>query len=184
MKNSVKILIHGLPPGLESALREKAPASWEITAGETPAAPPDVLLTAGGLVIKTIDGVPVITLAAGETEKLTSLLRRIDQAAEQPALYAAPFRIGPYTCEPQEKILRHDNGAEISMTDRETDILIHLARRKGHPAGREILLKKVWRYQEGVDTHTLETHVYRLRQKIGQEDILITEEEGYRLRME
>jgi hypothetical protein len=182
MKNSVKILISGLPPGLEAALREKAPASWEITAAESPGTPPDVLLAIDGLPAQNIDGVPVITLAAGETEKLTSLLRRIDQAVEQPALYAAAFRIGPYQCKPQEKILRHDSGTEVSLTDRETDILIHLARRRGHPAGREVLLKKVWRYQEGIDTHTLETHVYRLRQKIEQQDILITEEAGYRLK--
>ena len=74
---------------------------------------------------------------------------------------------------------------KVRLTDKETNILKYLYRAGGKVVSREELLTEVWGYNAGVDTHTLETHVYRLRQKIepdpGGPKLLITEAGGYRL---
>jgi DNA-binding response OmpR family regulator len=70
----------------------------------------------------------------------------------------------------------------VSLTDKEVEILAYLIRRRGATVSRDDLLKDVWRYQAGVDTHTLETHIYRLRQKISGmpalTNALSTDEDG------
>ena len=67
----------------------------------------------------------------------------------------------------------------------ETSILKYLYRAGGKPVTRDVLLDEVWGYNSGVTTHTLETHVYRLRQKIEPDpsnvSLLLTEGGGYRL---
>ena len=72
----------------------------------------------------------------------------------------------------------------MRLTDKEAAILSHLLAADG-VVGRDELLAGVWGYGEGVDTHTVETHVYRLRQKIeddpAQASVLLTEAGGYRL---
>jgi len=98
----------------------------------------------------------------------------------------AVFTIGPYTFQPSAKLLV-DNGTnrKVRLTDKETAILKYLYRSGGRVIGRDVLLDEVWGYNAGVTTHTLETHVYRLRQKIeedpSQARILVTESGGYRL---
>ena len=96
----------------------------------------------------------------------------------------AVYRIGPYTFRPSAKLLLDPKGKKIRLTEKETNILKHL-HRSGATVARETLLHEVWGYTSGVDTHTLETHIYRLRQKIetnpGAAQILITESGGYRL---
>jgi DNA-binding response OmpR family regulator len=73
----------------------------------------------------------------------------------------------------------------VRLTEKETAILKYLYRAGEKTIGRAILLNEVWGYNSGVTTHTLETHVYRLRQKIERDpakaEILITEPGGYRL---
>jgi DNA-binding response OmpR family regulator len=97
---------------------------------------------------------------------------------------AAVYRLGPYEFRPAARVLLDDKGKKIRLTDKETNILKYLYR-KGAPVAREELLTEVWGYNAGVTTHTLETHVYRLRQKIepdaGRVTLLITEAGGYRL---
>jgi len=97
----------------------------------------------------------------------------------------AVFRIGPYEFRPAGKVLIDDHGKKIRLTEKETNILKYLYRAGEKPVSREELLTEVWGYNAGVTTHTLETHVYRLRQKIepdpGQARILLTEAGGYRL---
>jgi DNA-binding response OmpR family regulator len=97
---------------------------------------------------------------------------------------AAVYRIGPYEFRPAGRVLIDDKQKKIRLTDKETNILKYLYR-KGAPVAREELLAEVWGYNAGVTTHTLETHVYRLRQKIepdaGRVTLLITEGGGYRL---
>jgi DNA-binding response OmpR family regulator len=96
----------------------------------------------------------------------------------------AVYRIGPYTFRPSAKMLLGNNEKKIRLTEKETNILKFLYRR-GETVPRETLLHEVWGYNPAVTTHTLETHIYRLRQKIevnpGQARILITESGGYRL---
>jgi DNA-binding response OmpR family regulator len=96
----------------------------------------------------------------------------------------AVYRIGPYVFRPSAKLLLDEAGRKIRLTEKETNILKFLYR-AGETVGRDTLLHEVWGYNPAVTTHTLETHIYRLRQKIeespGQAQILITENGGYRL---
>jgi DNA-binding response OmpR family regulator len=97
----------------------------------------------------------------------------------------AVFRIGPYEFRPAGKLLIDGRGKKVRLTEKETNILKYLYRAGGKAVSREELLTEVWGYNAGVTTHTLETHVYRLRQKIEPDPasarILITEAGGYRL---
>ena len=98
----------------------------------------------------------------------------------------AVFTIGPYTFRPAAKLLVHDEkNQKIRLTEKEAAILKFLYRSGAKAVGREVLLDQVWGYNAGVATHTLETHIYRLRQKIeedpSQARILVTEPGGYRL---
>jgi DNA-binding response OmpR family regulator len=96
----------------------------------------------------------------------------------------AVYRIGPYTFRPSAKTLLDGAGKRIRLTEKETNILKFL-HRSGATVARDTLLHEVWGYNPAVTTHTLETHIYRLRQKIeinpGQAQILVTESGGYRL---
>ena len=81
-------------------------------------------------------------------------------------------------------LLRGDS-RKIHLTEKETAILKYLFRIGDRPVSREVLLDEVWGYNSGVTTHTLETHIYRLRQKIekdpGNASLLVTEGGGYKL---
>jgi DNA-binding response OmpR family regulator len=96
--------------------------------------------------------------------------------------------IGPYRFQPSNKILvREIDQCKFYLTDKETAILKFLHKAKNKAVCREVLLDKVWGYNANVTTHTLETHVYRLRQKIEPDPsnvtIIITEPGGYRLEL-
>jgi DNA-binding response OmpR family regulator len=118
--------------------------------------------------------------------KFAVLLARIRaQLRQQEASEDATFRIGPYTFRPGAKILVNEKGSKLKLTEKETAILRYLYRAGQSVVSREILLQEVWGYNASVTTHTLETHVYRLRQKIepnpSSARILITESGGYKL---
>ncbi|GAK34847.1 transcriptional regulatory protein YycF [alpha proteobacterium Q-1] len=98
----------------------------------------------------------------------------------------AVFQIGPYVFKPANKLLvQEDKGTKLRLTEKETSILKYLYRAGGQSVSREELLNEVWGYNAGVTTHTLETHVYRLRQKMELDPsdarLLVTEPGGYRL---
>ena len=98
----------------------------------------------------------------------------------------AVLTIGPYTFRPSAKMLLDPSGRKkVRLTEKETAILKYLYRAGDQAIGRDTLLGEVWGYNAGVTTHTLETHVYRLRQKIERDptraEILVTEPGGYRL---
>lgn len=112
--------------------------------------------------------------------RLRAQLRQHEQSED------AVFTVGPYTFQPSAKILVDDEAnRKIRLTEKETAILKYLYRSGDKAIGRDQLLGEVWGYNAGVTTHTLETHVYRLRQKIERDpshaEILITEPGGYRL---
>lgn len=147
---------------------------------------PIVLLTAADGDDDTIEG-----LSSGANDYVTKpfrfgvLMARIHahlRSHEQSE--EAVYRIGPYTFRPSAKILLDPNGKRIRLTEKETNILKFL-HRSGETVARETLLHEVWGYNPAVTTHTLETHIYRLRQKIetnpGHAELLITESGGYRL---
>jgi DNA-binding response OmpR family regulator len=97
----------------------------------------------------------------------------------------ATFSIGPYTFRPAAKMLLDSSGGKIRLTEKETAILKYLYRAGDRIVTRDVLLSEVWGYNSGVTTHTLETHIYRLRQKIERDpshaELLITESGGYKL---
>jgi DNA-binding response OmpR family regulator len=98
----------------------------------------------------------------------------------------AVFTIGPYTFRPAAKLLQEvAKNRRIRLTEKEAAILKFLYRAGSRPVGRQTLLNEVWGYNAAVTTHTLETHIYRLRQKIEPDPsnsrLLLTEGGGYRL---
>lgn len=97
----------------------------------------------------------------------------------------ATFRIGPYEFRPSAKVLIDERDRKIRLTEKETSILKYLFRAGGKAVSRDELLSEVWGYNAAVTTHTLETHIYRLRQKIEPDPalarLLLTEAGGYRL---
>ncbi|WP_421761801.1 response regulator transcription factor [Devosia sp.] len=111
--------------------------------------------------------------------RIRAALRQHDQSED------VVFTIGPYSFQPAAKLLEAPDGAKVRLTDKETSILKYLYRQGPKTITREILLKEVWGYNNRVTTHTLETHIYRLRQKIERDPsnarLLVTEEGGYRL---
>ena len=112
--------------------------------------------------------------------RLRAQLRQHQQSED------AVFTIGPFTFRPAGKVLEDGNGGgKVRLTEKETQILKYLYRADGKVVARDQLLNEVWGYNAGVTTHTLETHVYRLRQKIERDPanatLLVTEPGGYRL---
>ena len=98
----------------------------------------------------------------------------------------AVFTIGPYTFRPAAKLLQEPvKNRRIRLTEKEAAILKFLYRAGTRPVARQVLLNEVWGYNAAVTTHTLETHIYRLRQKIEPDPsnarLLVTEGGGYRL---
>ncbi len=97
----------------------------------------------------------------------------------------AVFQLGPYTFKPAMKMLEDEDEKKIRLTEKETNILKFLYRSTEGVVPRDVLLHEVWGYNAGVTTHTLETHIYRLRQKIEPDPsnarLLVTESGGYRL---
>jgi len=111
--------------------------------------------------------------------RIRAQLRQHEQSED------AVFQIGPYTFKPASKVLLDEKGGKVRLTEKETSILKYLYRSGEKVVTREVLLHEVWGYNAGVTTHTLETHIYRLRQKIEKDpsnaELLITEMGGYKL---
>ncbi len=118
--------------------------------------------------------------------KLPVLLARLRaQLRQHEQSENAVFQLGPYLFKPAQKMLIDENERKIRLTEKETNILKFLYRAPEGVVPRDVLLHEVWGYNAGVTTHTLETHIYRLRQKIEPDPsnvtLLVTESGGYRL---
>ena len=133
-----------------------------------------------GLILGAVDYITKPFRLGVLLARLRAQLRQHEQSED------AVFTIGPYTFQPSGKILiEGETQKKIRLTEKETSILKYLYRKGSQVVGRDTLLNEVWGYNAGVTTHTLETHVYRLRQKIeidpSNAKLLVTETGGYRL---
>jgi DNA-binding response OmpR family regulator len=148
---------------------------------------PIVMLTGN-----TADSDVILGLDAGANDYITKpfkfavLLARIRaQLRQHEQSEDAVFAIGQYTFKPASKLLVDEKGSKIRLTEKETSILKYLYRAGEKVVTRDVLLHEVWGYNAGVTTHTLETHIYRLRQKIEKDpssaELLVTEMGGYKL---
>jgi len=148
---------------------------------------PVIMLTGHDSEADTIQG-----LEAGANDyvakpfRFAVLMARIRaQLRSHEASEDAVLSIGPYTFRPATKLLTNDRGSKVRLTEKETSILRYLYRAGGKVIGRDELLQEVWGYNAEVTTHTLETHIYRLRQKIEKDPssaaLLVTEAGGYKL---
>ena len=74
----------------------------------------------------------------------------------------------------------------IFLTQKEAELIEYLWENKDRIVSKEELLKQIFGYKEGVETHTLETHIYKLRQKVNTNtnDLILTREGGYQLNLE
>lgn len=138
------------------------------------------------------DADQILGLDAGANDYVTKpfkfavLLARIRaQLRQHEQSEDAVFTIGHYTFKPASKLLVDEKGSKIRLTEKETSILKFLYRSGEKVITRNVLLHEVWGYNAGVTTHTLETHIYRLRQKIEKDpsnaELLVTETGGYKL---
>lgn len=148
---------------------------------------PIVMLTGN-----TADSDVILGLDAGANDYITKpfkfavLLARIRaQLRQHEQSEDAVFAIGQYTFKPASKMLIDEKGSKVRLTEKETSILKYLYRAGERVVTRDVLLHEVWGYNAGVTTHTLETHIYRLRQKIEKDpsnaELLVTEMGGYKL---
>nr|PZN83479.1 MAG: DNA-binding response regulator [Pseudomonadota bacterium] len=138
------------------------------------------------------DADTILGLDAGANDYVTKpfkfavLLARIRaQLRQHEQSEDAVFTIGKYTFKPAAKLLIDEKGSKIRLTEKETSILKYLYRAGEKVVTRDVLLHEVWGYNANVTTHTLETHIYRLRQKIERDpskaELLVTETGGYKL---
>src|SRR3954453_1916654 len=134
----------------------------------------------------------ILGLEAGANDYVTKpfrfavLLARIRaQLRQHEQSKDATFSVGPYTFKPTQKLLLDQRGGKVRLTEKEASIIKYLYRADQKVITRDVLLEEVWGYNSGVTTHTLETHVYRLRQKIERDpsnaEILVTESGGFKL---
>ncbi|MAN16758.1 MAG: DNA-binding response regulator [Martelella sp.] len=138
------------------------------------------------------DSDTILGLEAGANDYVTKpfrfavLLARIRaQLRQHEQSEDATFNVGPYVFKPGQKLFHTADGQKIRLTEKEASIIRYLYRAGQKVVTRDMLLEEVWGYNSGVTTHTLETHVYRLRQKIEEDPsnarILVTENGGYKL---
>jgi len=136
------------------------------------------------------DSDTILGLESGANDYITKpfrfavLMARVDaHLRSHGSSEEAIYKIGPYTFRPSAKVLL-EGPKRVRLTEKETNILKYL-QRAGGTVSREVLLHEVWGYNPAVSTHTLETHIYRLRQKIEKDpshaQLLLTESGGYRL---
>ena len=79
------------------------------------------------------------------------------------------------------------SGSVVKLTEKEVSILKYLYKNQNGYVSKNDLQRNVWKYSEDVTTHTIETHIYRLRQKVEQTDgrrLIVTDNGGYKLQQD
>jgi DNA-binding response OmpR family regulator len=149
---------------------------------------PVIVLTAA-----TSDADAILSLDAGANDfiskpfRLGVLLARMRAQLRQYQSSAdAIFAVGPYLYRPGTRTLvERANGHEIALSDTENSILRQLCRAAGVAVSRQELYEQIWGFSAPLDTHTLQTHVYRLRRKMERDPsrprLIVSERQGYRL---
>jgi DNA-binding response OmpR family regulator len=196
---SLRVFLHSGDDAVKRSLGEQLVARGYLLAGSAPEA--DLLLLdstsdAAAPLCAALRGQgcaqPLLLLglgaeqarAAGADDGLAKpfrfgdLLRRLEQTAARDFLAIGRFRLDPNARE-----MTGPGGLRLRLTEKEAAMLSFLAR-AGEVVARESLLGEVWGYSDGATTHTVETHIYRLRRKLtenGAADLLLTEAGGYRL---
>lgn len=141
-------------------------------------------------------GVMIVSSAEGATKendlfnkpvRLGAVLDRMQRhLSGKAANTTESIEIGPYILDLSgNDLLEAETGEKIRLTDKEKHILQYLHENADQVVERSVLLEEVWEYAENVETHTLETHIYRLRQKIEKDPanpaFLVTKDQGYTL---
>ena len=192
---------HALPEAGE-ALLAQAGSRIDATLLDAAAAPgaahwgPRLRLASGGrpvlLLGRGTDEPSDAPLPPGISERVPKPVRLADLMTRLHAVLAsfeaspeAAIPLGAYAFHPAAKQMRDAQGQRIRLTEKEAAILLYLHRAGDRAVPRSELLGEVWGYSSAVTTHTLETHIYRLRRKIEPDPqaarLLLTDEGGYRL---
>ena len=113
-------------------------------------------------------------------KKISVILAKISNSNE------ITHKIGPFMFFPQKKVIMLDDKTKVELTEKEVDILKCLLSSDEEIVDKDKLLKQVWNYSSDVTTHTLETHIYRLRQKLEIDSsiprLIISEGGGFTIR--
>lgn len=185
MKNSNKhILVKDLPSCIGAALKEHINniLGLEMIEKTEEGIKASVVITAS--LNRESFSIPRISISLEEKIRMGELLLKLYQMLKQPWFYVESIKLRGLVFKPKDKIIENTHGKEISLTDREIDLLYYMSQKAGEVINKERLLQDIWNYKNELDTHTLETHIYRLRQKLdeaGESRILTTQESGYLL---
>lgn len=154
------------------------PSGDPAAAGDMPA----VLLGHAGVEVGSGGGERQRCLLAAPA-RLGDVLAALERLAAASYDMCAPRAHAGWRLDPVRLTLETPDGRFLSLTDTEARLAACLIDGGGATVGREALLLHVWGYRPGLDTHTLETHVYRLRRKVEADPavprVIVTTEDGY-----
>ncbi|MBC7907820.1 MAG: response regulator transcription factor [Rhodospirillaceae bacterium] len=179
------LLIDSEPAARQTLAEVLEGAGYHVTTSETA---PDLagfdLILADPAVLTGLETGGIPTVALTKPVRLGALLARVEDMLARGLTAAPSTPIGPWHFMAASRLLQGEGDRKVRLTDKETAILEHLIK-DGGVVTRETLLAQVWGYSAAITTHTLETHIYRLRRKIEPDPanatLLITEPGGYRL---
>ncbi len=181
---------------LENELKKNYPKTYSATTTDAintvTSLNPQKIIVSDNITLKNIAKIipneNIINLNNETTQNTNSLQKpfHINQLLKlletQPKLYDPNITIDEMKFLPDEKKIITKNNQTIYLTDKETLLLKHLCQNKNKIVPRENLLKYIWGYENNMETHTLETHIYHLRKKLNLDaKILVNENGGYRL---
>lgn len=129
-------------------------------------------------------GAKILSLSAGPV-RAGALLEQIQAVLAANRAQDDHLALGGHTIDARAMRFTRADGTIFKLTEKETGILMMLARAGGSVVDRRLILDTVWGYAQNVETHTLETHIYRLRQKIEHDPaapaIILTDDAGYKM---